>query len=728
MKAVVQNLKTGRLQVDDVPPPSLQPEGILVRVRRSLISLGTEKAVIALANKGPIGKAQDRPDLAQKVLNKAKQEGFWNTYKVVSNLISAPIPLGYSCAGEVIEVGDQVSEFRVGDPVACAGLNFANHAEVNYIPRNLSVKIPESLTYDAASFVTIGAIAMQGVRLAEIELGEKVVVMGLGLIGQVAAQLARCAGGTVLATDLDPTKTELAFMMGSHHAISDPKSLQNIILSLTDGHGADAVILCASTKSHELIQTAAEISRLKGRVIVVGDVGMHVERRAYFEKELKLIVSRSYGPGRYDPTYEVRGVDYPFPFVRWTEGRNMQSFVELMARGDVRVDPLITHRYAIEQAEEAYEIVTGKKNEPAIAILLEYEGLSSVSTRVDLDTKKNDSKMYPVRLGVIGAGQFAQGVLLPEFAKQKALEFAAFCTSSGLKSRHVAERYRANFCTSDPHEIIQNPAINTVLITTRHNQHALLTLEALKAGKAVFVEKPLALSSESLAEICNGVKALSGIPLMVGYNRRFSPLTVECKEFFTGCADPLFILYRVNAGTFPPETWVFDPVEGGGRIIGEVCHFVDMLCYLTGSYPSRIFAEEVDSSPHPAHNRDSVIVNLRMSNGSVGVIHYMANGASCVSKEYMEVYGGQRTAILNNYKSLSLCHGSKRRTKRLFNQAKGHAEEVSEFVRAIETGDQMPISFETLVAVTQTTFLIHRSLDLGVPVDYVSPLVERVPS
>ena len=327
----------------------------------------------------------------------------------------------------------------------------------------------------------------------------------------------------------------------------------------------------------------------------------------------------------------------------------------------------------------------------------------------------------PVRLGVIGAGQFAQGVLLPEFAKYKPLRFMGFCTSSGLKSKHVAERYRANFCTSDPDEIIHHPDINTVLITTRHNQHAPLTIEALKAGKGVFVEKPLALSSESLTEICTGIQTFSGVRLMVGYNRRFSPLAVKCKEFFSGCTEPLFILYRVNAGSFPPEMWVFDPIEGGGRIIGEVCHFVDLLCYLTGSHPSRIFAEEVDSSPHPAHNRDSVMVHLRMSNGSVGVIHYMANGASCVSKEYMEVYGGQRTAILDNYKSLSLCHGNKRRTQRLFNQAKGHAEEVVAFIKAVETGGGMPIDFETLVAVTQTTFLIHRSLDKGEPVDYVSP-------
>ena len=721
MKAIIQNLKTGKLQVEEVPPPSLQPEGILVRIHRSLISIGTERAVIALANKGPLGKAKDRPDLAQKVLNKAKQEGYWNTYKVVSNLISSPIPLGYSCAGEVIEVGHEATEFKVGDRVACAGLNFANHAEIDYIPRNLAVKIPRGLPYDDAAFVTIGAIAMQGVRLADIQLGDRVVVMGLGLIGQVAAQLARCAGGAVLVADLDTSKGELATSLGAERMVAGSENLAGSVKEFTQGAGADVVLLCASTKSDDLIQKAAEISRLKGTVIVVGDVGLGLERRAFFEKELKLIISRSYGPGRYDPTYEVRGKDYPLPYVRWTEGRNMQSFLELISRKLVSVQSLVTHRYPIGEAEQAYKVVTGETPEPAIAIILEYPDHGYEPAKIVVSQPAHAPVSGEIPVGVIGAGQFAQGVLLPALAQQRGLRMEAFCTSSGIKSKHVATRYGARYCTSNPQEIIQDEHIRAVVIATRHNLHADLTIEALKAGKAVFVEKPLAMTPSSLLDICRVVEALPDSQLFVGYNRRFSPLAVKCKEFFEGRNEPMFLFYRVNAGYFPPDSWVFDPVEGGGRIIGEVCHFIDMVCFLTGALPEKVYAEEVNVSAHRAHNRDSVTITLRMTDGSVGTIHYLANGDSSVSKEYLEVYAEQKTAILDNYCKLYLHARNRRKRHSHFNQIKGHREEAEAFVQAIKNGHSMPIPLETLIAVTQTSFLIHRSLDLGRGVTYISP-------
>lgn len=717
MKSVIQNLKSGKLQVAEVPAPALRPGGVLVRVRRSLISLGTEKAVIDLAGKGSLGKARARPDLARKVINKAKQEGYWNTYQVVRNLISSPIPLGYSSAGEVIAVGAEAAEFRVGDRVACAGLNYASHAEVNYVPRNLAVKIPEGLSCDAACFVTLGAIAMQGVRLAEIELGDKVVVMGLGLVGQLAAQLARCAGATVLATDLDASKVEIAVKLGAHCAAPDPKGLTAAASQFTGGQGADAVLICAATKSDEPAQLAAQIARLKGRVIIVGDVGMGLDRRAYFDKELKLIVSRSYGPGRYDPAYEARGIDYPLPYVRWTEGRNMLSFLELLARSDVVVEPLITHRFPIEEAEAAYQLVTGERQERAVAILLEYEGDEPQRARVDLPATPRAMRR-PIRLGVIGAGQFAKGVLLPAFAKQRSARLRAFCTSSGLTSKDVAERYGASYCTSDPAEIINDREIDAVLIATRHNQHAPLAMEALRAGKAVFVEKPLAITPESLAVLREVARAAAAPRLMAGFNRRFSPLVARLKDFFAASREPKFISCRVNAGAVTPESWVLDPVEGGGRIIGEVCHFVDLICYLTGAAPRRVFAESLAGPGHPALERDSVAITLRMSDNSVGVIHYLANGDASLPKEYIEMFGGQRTAVLDNFRSLALHHGNRRRRHRLVNQAKGHAEEVAAFMQSLENGGPMPIDFETLMAVTQTTFLIHRSLDLGCPVDY----------
>jgi predicted dehydrogenase/threonine dehydrogenase-like Zn-dependent dehydrogenase len=721
MKAVVQDLSNGKLRVEDVPPPAVQAGGVLVRVRRSLISLGTEKAVIALANKGLIGKAKERPDLVRKVLNKAKQEGLWNTYTVVKNLISSPIPLGYSSAGEIIEVGEGATEFHIGDRVACAGLNYANHAEINYVPRNLAVKMPDGLSYDAGCFVTIGAIAMQGVRLAEITLGEKVVIMGLGLVGQIATQVARCAGATVLATDLEPGKVELAGRLGAHKTVCDPASLSGSVSDFTNGHGADAVLICAATKSHELIQKAAEISRLKGRVVIIGEVGMHIERRAYYEKELKLVVSRSYGPGRYDPAYEAHGVDYPLPYVRWTEGRNMQSFLDLLARNDVQVDSLITHRFPIEKAESAYQLVTGERSEPVIAIALEYDNGAKQTSRVDLRAPQSQPLQRAIRLGVIGAGQFAKGILLPAFASQPATRLHAFCTASGFTSKNVAERYRASYCTSDPAEIFRDKDIDAVLIATRHNQHARLAMEALRTGKAVFVEKPLATTQESLADLCAVVQSVEAPRLLVGFNRRFAPLALRCKEFFAPRSEPLCVQYRVNAGVVPADSWVLDPIEGGGRIVGEVCHFVDFICFLTGASVRRVFAESLGPTDQSRDHR-GVVVTLRMSDDSAAVIHYLANGDAAVPKEYVEIYGQKRTAILDNFRRLSTYRDNRCRHHRLFNQAKGYAEEAGAFITALETGSPMPVDFETLVTVTQTTFLIHRSLETGEPVEYLASL------
>jgi predicted dehydrogenase/threonine dehydrogenase-like Zn-dependent dehydrogenase len=707
MKAVLQNMKTGDLGVDEVAPPALRPSGLLVRTRRSLVSLGTERAIIELAKKNPIGKAKDRPDLFRKVMNKAKQEGYWNTYQVVKNLMASPIPLGYSCAGEVIGVGREAIGFKVGDRVACAGLNYANHAEWNYIPRNLAVKIPGNLSYDSACFVTVGAIAMQGVRLAELQLGDRVVVVGLGLVGQIAAQLARCAGATVLVTDLDPSKTAMAQQLGAHLVVNDPADLARAVASFTDGHGADAVLLCAATKSDDPIRVAAEISRLKGRIIVVGDVGMKLERRPYFEKEVQLIVSRSYGPGRYDPSYEARGIDYPLPYVRWTEQRNMLSVLELAARGDLRMEPLITHRYPIAQAETAYEVVTGERKEPAIAIVLEYEGELMPVTRVDTRRVAKPVATGEVRLGVIGAGQFAKAILLPAFRGHKEVKVGAVCTVSGFTSGTVAEKYEAAFSTSNPAEVLNHDSVNTVLIATRHNEHAALTAAALRAGKAVFVEKPLALTEEELADVEDAMRTGGG-RVMVGFNRRFSPLAIRVRDFFESCPDPLFVTCRVNAGKLPPDSWANDPVEGGGRVLGEVCHFVDLICYLTGSLPARVFAAPLG---------DSVTVTLTMANGSVGTIHYLTGGDTSLPKEYFEVHGGGQSAIVDNYRSLDLHRGNKRKRLSLINQAKGHAEEIAAFVKAVSTGGEMPINIATLVAVTRATMRIHDSLEAGEPVE-----------
>jgi predicted dehydrogenase len=713
VKAVTQNLESGRLEVQEVPPPALLPAGVLVRVRRSLVSLGTERAVIELAGKGPLGKALERPDLARKVLDKARQEGLWSTYGVVRNLLRAPIPLGYSCAGEVLAVGAEAGPFRVGDRVACAGLGHANHAEIDFVPRHLAAAIPDGVADDAACFVTVGAIALHGVRLAEPTLGDRVVVLGLGLVGQLCAQLARAAGATVVACDLDSDKMELARRLGAHHA-APPDELERTVAALTGGLGADAVLVCAAAKSSQALAQAAAVARLRGRVVVVGDVGMELERRALFEKELSLVVSRSYGPGRYDPDYEQHGRDYPAAYVRWTEGRNLGAFLELLARGAVDVAPLVTHRFAIDDAEDAYRIVTGERREPAIGIVLEYEREEPPTSRVTLAPARSIVARPLVRCGVIGAGQFARGVLLPALAAQRQARVRAVCTASGHASRHVAARYRADYCTSDAAEILADPEIDAVVIATRHDAHAALAAAALRAGKAVFVEKPLALTDDELEEVVGALDGSDAPRLQVGFNRRFAPLAVACREHFAGLREPLFVSCRVNAGALPADSWVLDPRVGGGRILGEVCHFVDLVAFLAGSPPASVAAEALDRD---RRSPQSVSVTLRLADGSLGAIHYLANGDPSLPKERIEVLGGGRAAQLDNFRSLVLHRDHRRRRRRLLNQAKGHAEEMAAFVGAVARGEPMPVDVETILTVTRATFAVRESLERGRAVD-----------
>jgi predicted dehydrogenase/threonine dehydrogenase-like Zn-dependent dehydrogenase len=720
VKAVLQDMQSGGLTVADVPPPALQPGGILVRVRRSLISLGTERAVIALAKKGPIGKAQDRPDLARKVLNRARQEGFWDTYQVVKNLVSSPIPLGYSCAGEVIDVGAGAGEFRVGDLVACAGLNFANHAEIDFIPRNLAVKLPEGASFDGAAFVAVGAIAVQGVRLARLELGETVLVMGLGLVGQLTLQLCRAAGARVIGFDPDPVKCALARELGADAVFQSASAARAGVAALTDQAGADAVLIAAASKSDAPARLAVDLSRLRGRVVIVGDVGMRLDRRALFEKEVSVVVSRSYGPGRYDPEYELHGTDYPLPYVRWTERRNMLSYLELVARGAVRVDPLITHRYPIDRAEEAYRLVEDKTATP-IGILLEYRGEAPIASRVALPRGAARQGSSTLDVGLIGIGQFAKGILLPALVKNDGVRIRAACSVTGLTSRHVANRYGAEYCTSEPEEVLADPAIRAVVIATRHDQHAALTEAALAAGKAVFVEKPLAIREPELERLATVLAADRAPALLVGFNRRFAPLAVAAKRFFEPRTNPLAITYRVNAGRLPQDSWILDPRIGGGRIVGEVCHFVDLFCFLTDAVPTRIAAEATAAPGHRPSDPDAVSITLTMSDGSTGMIQYLTNGDPGLAKEYMEVSSGGRTAVLENFRRLTCYRDNRRSRQRIWTQAKGHREELAAFVAAARDGSPMPIDPATLVAVTQTTFLIQRSIEAGAALRYYPP-------
>jgi predicted dehydrogenase/threonine dehydrogenase-like Zn-dependent dehydrogenase len=719
MKAVLQNFKTGKMVVQDVPPPTLKADGVLVQTTASLVSAGTEKAVIELAKMNPLQKARARPDLVKKVLNKAGQDGLLATARIVMNLVSAPLPLGYSTAGVVMQVGPRVADVSPGQRVACAGLGYANHAEVTYIPRNLLVPIPDRVSDAEAAFVTVGAIAMHGVRQAELTFGETVVVLGLGLVGQIAAQICSAAGTRVFCIDIDPGKVELAKTLGADAGMAlsqaDPKAA---ILAFTGGRGADAVLITAGTKSNQPITLAPELLRDRGRVVAVGDVGHDVPRRAYYEKEIDLRQSRSYGPGRYDPGYEEKGIDYPLGYVRWTENRNMESFLDLVARGRVKLTPLLTHRYPIEKAKEAYAHLAGETNEAYIGILLDYEPDRAQPSSVQVAPAIHRSVTKDaIGIGVIGAGQFAQGVLLPALKKVEGVWFRAFATGSGLTALNVARKYGAESCTSDYKELLADSGVNAVVIATRHDTHAQIVIDALQAGKHCFVEKPLALTEAELEAVIAANEVSPGI-VMTGFNRRYSPLARRLRDAVAG--SPLVMNYRVNAGYIPGSHWHQDSDIGGGRVVGEVCHFIDLMQFICGALPVGVSATALNDS-NASSDPDNLVIVLSFGDGSIGSITYAAGGTSSFPKERLEVFGGGRVGVIDSWRSL-LVHGSGTRIRqRCWLQAeKGFDQEMQSFVDVIR-GTEPSLSFASQVATMRTTFAIKRALRSGgtvqLPVD-----------
>ena len=611
MKAILQNFKTGEMELADVPPPTLRAGGVTVRNVASLVSAGTEKAVIELAKMNPLQKARARPDLVRKVLNRAGQEGLIETAKIVSNLVSTPLPLGYSCAGIVEAIGAGVTDLQPGQCVACAGLNFANHAEVVFVPRNLTVPIPEPVTFTDAAFVTVGAIALHGVRQAMLNLGETVVVLGLGLVGQLTVQICAAAGCRVFGIDIEPAKVALAKSCGAHDGAVSDSNVAAAVKLFSRGAGADAVLITASTKSSAPVALAPELLRDRGRVVVVGDVGMDVSRRDYYDKEIDLRLSRSYGPGRYDPVYEEQGHDYPLAYVRWTENRNMEAFLDLLATEKVRLAPLVSHRFPIEQAERAYALLSGETKEPYIGILLSYDEARPQPTTIAVETKRiaQTVRDRTVRFGIIGAGQFAQGILLPRLKAVSGVAFEFVVTGQGLTALSVARKYGAKACTSDYREVLASADVDAVLIATRHHQHATMTAEALRARKHVFVEKPLAIDAPGLAAVTAAHADAPDYQILVGFNRRFSPLAVKLAERMRG--EPLVMTYRVNAGAIPATHWTQDPATGGGRIVGEVCHFIDVMQFLTGSNPVEVTASAAGATALPG-DPDNILIQLRV--------------------------------------------------------------------------------------------------------------------
>jgi predicted dehydrogenase/threonine dehydrogenase-like Zn-dependent dehydrogenase len=724
MKQLLQSISTGKATVVDVPTPQAHAGEILVHVGASLVSAGTERMVVEFAEKNVLKKALARPDLVQQVIDKASREGIVSTLSSVRRRLDTDMALGYSNAGAVMEVGEGVSEFKVGDRVACAGGGFAAHAEFVRIPRNLAARIPpptssrSEIEFEEAAFTTVGAIGLQGLRLAKPQLGETVVVIGLGLIGLLVVQLARAAGCTVVGMDIDERRCQLAQELGCSIASTTADQMRSVVAAVTGGKGADNVLITASTKSNEPVILAGDIARDCGRVVVVGAVGLEIPRKTYYEKELFFCVSRSYGPGRYDPAYEQFGRDYPIGYVRWTENRNMQAFLQLLAEGRVDVKKLITHRFDIQQADQAYELITAKTHEPFTGIVIRYPTATNTARRIEL-TPSNEAHTVAtgkVTLGMLGAGNFVTAVLLPVVKNTGNVELVGIASASGASARAAGGRYRFSYCSSDYQEILQDPRINTVVIATRHNLHAAQVIAALEAGKHVFCEKPLCLSEHELQEISDTyqrTRAHSSRPLlMVGYNRRFAPFATQMRDFLIHTGEPLMMQYRINAGFLPPTHWTQRPEEGGGRVLGEVCHFIDFFVWLSGR---RITSVDASVLPNGGKYRDdNLTATLEFEDGSIGTVTYVANGDKSFPKERIEVFGGGSVATLDDFRVLTTTRAGRRKTFRSrLRPDKGHAEEWQVYTKAISSGDRAPISFEELVNVSQACFRLLDSVRAG---------------
>jgi predicted dehydrogenase/threonine dehydrogenase-like Zn-dependent dehydrogenase len=712
MKQVLQHARSGALEVVEIPHSRARAGGVLVRNAASLISAGTERTAVDFAQKSLVNKARERPDLVRQVLDRVRQEGISQTVHAVLDRLDQYSVLGYSCAGVVEEVGRGAEEFAVGDRVACAGAAYAHHAEAVSVPRNLVVSIPEGVSFEDASYVTLGAIALHGVRTAESRLGEAVAVIGLGLLGQLTVQILRAAGCRVIGIDLEPDKVAFALQCGAETAVVRSADVPAAIASFTGGIGVDQVIVTAAANSNDPVELAAAICRDRGRVTIVGAVGMDLPRDPFYLKELELRLSRSYGPGRYDPSYEEKGNDYPVGYVRWTERRNMQEFLRLVASGAVSPSKLSTHAFPVEQAAEAYRIITGERAEPFLGIVLTYPNSQQpIVDTVTLNGTGKKRNTEQLGIGFIGAGSFGKTVLLPRFARLKGARLTGIATATGASARATGQRYQFEFCTTEPERLIGDPGTEAVVITTRHGSHARLTAMALRAGKSVFVEKPIALNEEDLLDVISAQQE-SGKVLCVGFNRRFSPLAVEMKEALPGVGQ-IAIQYRINAGAIPLDHWIHDPDQGGGRMIGEACHFIDFCQFLTDEAPVEVFAQSIGGVGAETH--DTVTINIRFARGSIASINYFANGHRSIPKEYIEVYGGGVIAILDDFRSLSILNGGKRQDRKVRAQQKGFDEEVEAFARAIEE-QLLPISMASLAGTTRASFAIEEALRTGQPV------------
>lgn len=715
MKQVTQSLDNGVVRVVEVPKPALNAHSVLVRTSHSLISAGTERSKIELGRANLIEKARRRPRDVQAVLAKVRREGLLDTYRMVKTRLGQDDPLGYSAAGVVERVGDLVAGFRPGDRVACGGAGYANHAEYISVPGNLCAHVPDGLGLDAAAYATTGAIAMQGFRQAEVGVGDWVGVIGLGLLGQLTVAIAQAAGCRVCAIDLDDRKVELAARLGAELALpAGSGQLDMALPAMTGGLGLDAVIITAATSSSAPIIQAGELARDRGVVVVVGDVAMNVPRSPYYEKELTVRLSRSYGPGRYDASYEEFGIDYPEGYVKWTERRNMEEFLRLASAGAVDFAALTTHRFSIDDAAGAYEAVLDQSN-LVVGALLEYPGGSDVFPAIELAAPKPRAPKTQgsITIGLVGAGNFATATLLPAAIGTGRVDLGGVATAGGLSAGDVASRFGFAYAAEGPEELLADDGIDALVIVTRHDTHADLVSRALAAGKHVFVEKPLAVTASELRQVVSAWESAGAASVLVGFNRRYAPHTRAILDALKGVSAPRHIVIRVNAGALPDAHWIKQAESGGGRIVGELCHFIDLACCFAGTEPRWVYATALEDGKSPAMS-ESVSVNMAFVGGSVAAITYTAVGDSAAGKESVEVHCGGSSWIIDDFVELKSVSAG-RVTRVSGRQDKGHRAEMAAFVGQI-VGEVEGPNFQESVVSTASTLAVIESLASGLRV------------
>ena len=701
----MQNRKSGAVELVEAPAPACGPRALLVQTLASAVSAGTERHTVELGRQSLLRTAWERPDLVSAVLSKFQREGLAAAVRAVRDKTEKTVALGYSSCGRVIEVGAEVNDLRPGDLVACAGQDYASHAELVAVPRTLVARVPEGVAVEHAAFATLGAIALEGVRLARVELGETAVVIGLGLLGQITVQLLLAAGCRVVAIDLNPERVEMARQAGATLALTNDALPASNPASVTGtAYGADAVLITADSSSSAPVELAAQLAREKGRVVAVGLVKTDLPRQEFFLKELEFVVSRSTGPGRYDPNFEVEGRDYPYAYVRWTQTRNLEAFLDLLARGRISIAHLITHRYPFSEAPSAYELLLG--DAPHMGIVFTYPQAEVKPVRRLAVVTGSEPRSGSLSIGFIGAGSFARGVLLPALAEHRELRRVALASPHGIRAREVAQRFGFESVSASADELLSQPDVEAVFIATPHSTHAALVCAALEAGKHVFVEKPLCVRAEELENIATAYSRSQRL-LMVGFNRRFSSFALQARELLRARRAPLSFDYRVNAGPLPAGHWLSRPEEGG-RVIGEVGHFVDLICFLGSSPPARVLAS---GSPD-----GDVQLHLTLEDGSAGVIRYLTANRAPLSKERLEIFASDLVIEMDDFLSAAIHQNGRCRRLKWRHQDKGHRAEIAAFLKAVREGGPSPIEFESLARTTEATFAAMRSLRTAEPV------------